>query len=646
MTIRDIAKAANVSAATVSRIINHKDENISPATRARVLQVIEEKGYVPYAKIRERILAQSRSLGLMIPTVRSAFYARFVSDIQQLAQENSYSLMLALSSGNPQTDMATLDNFARNGTDGVVIFSGSDQELELLKEMHEQGMAVVTLDHYARSETLAQLYRDSRQIAEACTRCLLDSNCARVGLALRPDCSQALREVIASGYRQALSEAAVSAHQNFVVLQNDSFVENFRVMCDGGLDGVVCQDADVAQAVYSAAARDGLRIPEDISVISMEGAPDAQSRTPALSCASTDVGQMARLVFECLLSQINHTPQPFSALRMECPVVQRHSVRQRKNLKPQVLVAGYINTDILLRTPEVPVIGKTQIASHMADYVGGKGANQAYGIGKLGGNVSLLGVIGSDRRGRFAYDSLFQAGVKMDGVSSQPNLPTGSAYISIYPDGKSSVLIDSGANAALNPDYIRHYESLIQRSNLCLTQTDISLECVAELNRLCRRYAVPMVLTCSYGVRVPDDTLEGLYILILRSEEWRKLYPGFSSREACAAELLAMGVRNVVFFSGASGCFYANGQGSGTCPGYDYPSIDQTGTCDVFVGCLAVLLTEGAAFEEAVAAASWAAAYSTTKLGVQRGFPDRNLLEDVRRRHVQLTFRETDSGGI
>ena len=54
MTIKDIARAANVSAATVSRIINHKDENISQETRERVLRVIEENDYVPYAKIRKR----------------------------------------------------------------------------------------------------------------------------------------------------------------------------------------------------------------------------------------------------------------------------------------------------------------------------------------------------------------------------------------------------------------------------------------------------------------------------------------------------------------------------------------------------------------------------------------------------------------
>lgn len=67
MTIKDIAKAANVSAATVSRIINQKDDNISQETRERVLRIIQENNYVPYAKIRDRILSQTKSIGLVIP---------------------------------------------------------------------------------------------------------------------------------------------------------------------------------------------------------------------------------------------------------------------------------------------------------------------------------------------------------------------------------------------------------------------------------------------------------------------------------------------------------------------------------------------------------------------------------------------------
>jgi len=640
MTIKDIAKAANVSAATVSRIINHKDDNISQETRERVLRVIEENDYVPYAKIRDRILAQSHSIGLVVPSLNAGFYVQFTSELQKLVREQNYSLVLAMSGGFAEAEETALNNFARNRADGVILFSGSETALSSLKELHGQGMGVVALDHFARPAAVPQLFRDTAEIARDCTRLLLDSNSTQIGLVLRPDSSPQLRKTIRLGYAEALTGAGLPVQQNFVVLQDEGFVENFRSMADAGLDGIVCQDADVARAVYAAAVNDELRIPEDISVVSMEDGADADGWTPALTAASTDVVQMARMAFDCLMSQIEHTTLPFSAQKLNCPIRQRRSVRQRHSAKPRILVTGYINTDILLRTPDLPQIGKTQVTAHIADYVGGRGANQAYGISRLGGEACLLGRLGSDRRGRFVYDHMVHAGVRMAGVSFRPDLPTGTAYISLYPDGKSSVLIDPGANTTLDTAYVLQHEHLVREADLCLAQTDIPLESVGVLRELCLRHRVPMILRPSYGVRLPEHMMEGLYILIMREKERRKLYPQFADQEECAAYFLSLGAENVIFTRGGDGCFWASREGSRNYPGYDYPCVDETGTSDVFIACLATLLSEGKAMAEAIGASVWAAAYSTTRIGVQSGVPDRKLLEDVAFGGLELHFQE------
>ncbi len=229
--------------------------------------------------------------------------------------------------------------------------------------MRSQGIGVVALDHYVRPTTIPQIFQNSAEIARECTQYLLDSNSSQIGLVLRPGCSPELQEAIISGYSTALAGAARLVQQNFIILQDEMFVENFRGMADAGLDGIVCQDADIAWSVYAAASNDDLRIPEDISVISMEDAPDSETRIPALAAASTDVAQMARIAFECLLSQIQNSPLQFSSQKIDCPIKPRSSVRLRQTTKPKILVAGYINTDILLETPDLPQIGKTQVAS-------------------------------------------------------------------------------------------------------------------------------------------------------------------------------------------------------------------------------------------------------------------------------------------
>lgn len=638
MTIKDIAKAANVSPATVSRIINHKDDNISQETRERVLRIIDEMGYVPYAKIRDRILSQNSSIGLAIPTLNSAFYVRFASEIQQLAREHNYSLSLALTGSSPKYEAATLNDFARNRADGIIIFSGSSENSRTLRELYEQGMGIVSLDHFPKPAAFPHLFRDSAGIARECTQLLLDNNSVRIGLVLRSDCTRQLYDAIVSGYSGALTAAGLPVQQDFIVLQDDSFVENFRSITDAGLTGLVCQDTDTARIVYAAAATDGIQIPADLSVISMEDAPDAPTLSPPLTAASTDVARMARLAFACLLAQISRTPVPFSSEQMESPIQVRGSIRMRCNPKPQILVAGYINTDIVLGTPELPQVGKTQVASHLADFVGGKGANQAYGIGRLGGNVYLLGCLGSDRRGRFVHETLTRSGVKMDGVSFLPDQPTGTAYISLYPDGRSSVLINPGANKALDTDYVLRNKALLRDTAYCLVQTDMPIDTVLELRHLCAEQGIPMILSPAYVRELPRQLLDGLYMLIPSERDARNLCPGITEPEAQAVHFLEQGAQNVIITSGASGCLWATRDGMKRYPAYDYPCVDGTGTNDVFIGCLVLLLSEGHSLDESVSAASWAAAYSATRLGVQSGFPDRNLLNEVLSGRVQLQF--------
>ena len=87
MTIRDIANAAGVSVATVSKVLNHRDQNISQETKERILQIIKDSGYVPYAKIRDRLLTGTNTIGLAVPSLDISYYASFVSRVQALARQ-------------------------------------------------------------------------------------------------------------------------------------------------------------------------------------------------------------------------------------------------------------------------------------------------------------------------------------------------------------------------------------------------------------------------------------------------------------------------------------------------------------------------------------------------------------------------------
>ena len=122
MTIKDIANAAGVSPSTVSKVINQKDANISEETRQRVLQVIEDSNYIPYAGVRGKLLAQNNQIALILPSLKNGFYAEFADTVQRLVRKQGFSLIIQSSSGDIQTEQAILSELSDAYIAGLLLF--------------------------------------------------------------------------------------------------------------------------------------------------------------------------------------------------------------------------------------------------------------------------------------------------------------------------------------------------------------------------------------------------------------------------------------------------------------------------------------------------------------------------------------------
>lgn len=118
MTIKDIAGLAGVSISTVSKIINGKDEHINPQTRTRVLQIVKEYNFTPYAAVKSSPDAKKFLLGVLLHSSRAS--ASLLSGILQSAQEHSYGILLLESKGDPQQEAKHISTLCRNGIDGLL----------------------------------------------------------------------------------------------------------------------------------------------------------------------------------------------------------------------------------------------------------------------------------------------------------------------------------------------------------------------------------------------------------------------------------------------------------------------------------------------------------------------------------------------
>ena len=265
MTIKDIARIANVSVATVSRILNHKDQHISQETRERVLQVIKDCGYVPYAKLRDRLLSDNNTIGLAIPTLETWYHSSFVSHVQTLARQNGYALSLAVTGGTAQEELFALESFRSIKAEGVLLFPGSREGLRMLEQLHDEGCATVILDYMIENAVCPQVFRVNDRIAKRCAELLLE-NCQRIALVLRKECGKITGNSIRSGFEAALLEANRPVDPSLEVHVVPEFEQTFDALLESGVDGIVCQDAEIRSHFHPDAAgrgSEGWWIPAD-----------------------------------------------------------------------------------------------------------------------------------------------------------------------------------------------------------------------------------------------------------------------------------------------------------------------------------------------------------------------------------------------
>jgi ribokinase len=291
-----------------------------------------------------------------------------------------------------------------------------------------------------------------------------------------------------------------------------------------------------------------------------------------------------------------------------------------------ILVVGSINMDLAVRTPHIPAPGETILGSSLVESPGGKGANQAAAAGRLGGNVAMVGCVGSDAYGHALRRALEAAGVAGDFVTVQGDR-SGVALIEVSDAGENSIVVIPGANAWLTPAAVERALSNAPHARLVLLQLEIPDETILAAASLAHAAGLRVLLDPAPARPLPDALLANVDILLPNQGEAGALagmeISGDADAEEAARRLLARGPRVVVLKRGAQGVVLADRAGFRHIPGHTVIAVDTTAAGDCLAGALAVALDEGHDLLPAVTFANAAAALSTTKPGAQASIPSR-----------------------
>jgi len=294
----------------------------------------------------------------------------------------------------------------------------------------------------------------------------------------------------------------------------------------------------------------------------------------------------------------------------------------------KIVVIGSSNMDMVVKTDHIPAPGETVLCGSFLMNPGGKGANQAVAVARLGGDSLFICKVGDDVFGRqFTY--LFNdEQIDTSFVIPDESLPSGVALITVDESGENSIVVASGANANLFVQDIEPALKEIAQASILLLQLEIPMETVHYAIRYASSQGVKVILNPAPARALPAGLLAQVDILTPNKTEAAMIsgvqVSDIESAINAGKIIREMGVKNVVITMGSQGAVVCQQSGCRVLPAPEMKAIDTTAAGDTFNGALAVALSENKPLEAAVAYACEAAAISVTRFGAQSSIPHRN----------------------
>lgn len=283
-------------------------------------------------------------------------------------------------------------------------------------------------------------------------------------------------------------------------------------------------------------------------------------------------------------------------------------------MSKKILVIGSINKDLVITTPRFPKEGETILGNNFATSNGGKGANQACAIGKLGGNVAMLGAIGNDNFGKDLSNALYSNDVNIDNLLIKDNVSTGIAVITVTDDGANHIIVAQGANALITKDDIK--EKLISSFDIIVMQLEIPLEIAKYSASVAKKLGKTIVLNPSPAVKLDKDFLSCVDILIPNETEI-DIIGGVDY-------VLECGVKNIILTLGADGCDLITKKERKHFDAYNVDVIDTTAAGDSFLGGVVRMIADNKTVEEAIEFATKVSNITVTRKGAIDSIPTYN----------------------
>lgn len=292
----------------------------------------------------------------------------------------------------------------------------------------------------------------------------------------------------------------------------------------------------------------------------------------------------------------------------------------------KITVVGSLNMDIVIETPHMPTGGETVSGRTVTLVPGGKGANQAYAVGKLGGNVTMIGAVGQDAAGDALLENLKKVNVNVSGIRRMEQGVTGQAYITVDDQGENSIILIAGTNGLVTKELIDDNIDILRESDIVIMQLEIPLDVVEYTKELAIKERKTIIVDPAPAVTdIPNHFWKGIdYIKPNETELAILTGLKMETRDEIvqgARMMIEKGVKNVIVTLGGDGCLFVTKETEEFFPSHKVKAIDTTAAGDSFTAAFALALSQGKEYKEAIELGQKVSSIVVTKKGAQTSIP-------------------------
>lgn len=330
VTIKDIAKLANVSATTVSNVINGKKSKTTEDTKQRILNLVKELDYKPNAMARSLVNGKTKLIGVILPDISDSYFAQLAKKLEEAARNQGYSILTCSTDNEIKNEQKIIDIMREHCVDGIIISASLIKESWQFNDLYKIKYPLVTLGReLSVNEDVCSVSVNNYISGYKATKYLLELGHRNIGLIAGDEWSSITQEIV-EGYREALKDHGIDMDLELIYSGNydmetgvkglESFINNNKNISSV----VTCSDI-IGYGVYKSANKHNISIPKDLSVVGIGDLKYSKAAIPPLTTVQEPLDDIAEMAVEMLISIITKKPREQNEYKYDSKLIIRES---------------------------------------------------------------------------------------------------------------------------------------------------------------------------------------------------------------------------------------------------------------------------------------------------------------------------------